>query len=590
LVSMIYLLKKNDTINDTYEVQCHVGQGAFGEVYRVKHKYLGLQILKVFKDEYTAQADIEILTKEAKILSQLTHPNIVRVFETNSFQKDGQERYFITMGFVSGETLAQLLARKGSLPLPLALSIMQDVLSGLALVHANDPPIVHRDISPDNILLSYAGEKPRAMLSDFGLAQFSDYNQQLAGGAGKYIYMAPECFWDVHLPVSDVFSAGVVFYQMIAGVPTWDYDFDSVVDSNNPEDFVTMINRARKKPVPSLAGQHENFPAILETALMKSLALSIEERYLNAGKFLKDLRILFKPVTASQAGVSPSAPTVREAGAGDDNKRYRVRVTDQGFDQIAGMDDLKELLYHDVILPLQEKELYAQYRLSIPNGMLLYGPPGCGKTFIAEKFAEEVGFTFFSIKPSDVASTYIHGTQEKIKELFEKARKHAPSLVFIDEVDALMPSRDADLQHNQASEVNEFLAQMTECGKNNVFLIAATNRPDKIDSAILRTGRLDKLFYLAPPDMVARRKMFDLHLSGRPLEKNVNSEKLAETTENYVASDITFLVDEAARQALKERGPVKQEHLEKAIKKHQPSLSRRQLKIFEKFKDSRSFD
>ncbi len=586
---MSYLLKKNDQVNETYEVQCHIGQGAFGEVYRVKHKYLGLQVLKVFKEEYAAQANIEILTKEAKILSQLTHPNIVRVFETNSFQKGGHEHYFITMGFVSGETLAQLLARKVTLPLPVALSIMQDILSGLALVHANDPPIVHRDISPDNILLSYEGEKPRAMLSDFGLAQFSDYTQQLAGGAGKYIYMAPECFWDVHLPVSDVFSAGVVFYRMIAGVHPWEYDFESIENSDDPEDFITMINIARKKPVQSLAAHHENFPAILEAALIKSLALSIEDRYLNAGEFLKELRVLFTPVTASQLPSSPSAPTIREVDAGDENKRYSVRVAGQGFDQIAGMDDLKELLYHDVILPLQEKELYAQYRLSIPNGMLLYGPPGCGKTFIAEKFAEEVGFSFFSIKPSDVASTYIHGTQEKIKELFEKARKNAPSLIFIDEVDALMPSRDGDLQHNVSSEVNEFLAQMTGCGKDDVFLIAATNRPDKIDSAILRTGRLDKLFYLAPPDRVARKKMFTLHLTGRPLE-DVNPEKLAETTENYVSSDITFLVDEAARQALKERGPVRQEHLEDVIKKHQPSLSRRQLKIFEKFKDSRSFD
>ena len=586
---MNYLLKKNETVNDTYAVQCHVGQGAFGEVYRVKHKFLGLQVLKVFKDEYVEQADIETITKEARVLSQLTHPNVVRVFETNSFQKGGHEHYFITMGFVSGETLAQLLARKETLPLPLALSIMQDVLSGLTLVHANDPPIVHRDISPDNILLSYEGEKPRAMLSDFGLAQFSDYTQQLAGGAGKYIYMAPECFWDVHLLASDVFSAGVVFYRMIAGVHPWEYDFESIGDSDDPEDFITVINIARKKPVQSLSAHHENFPAILETALIKSLALSIEDRYLNAGEFLKDLRVLFSPVTSSQLPSSPSVPPAGEVGTGDENRRYSVRVAGQGFDQIAGMDDLKELLYHDVILPLQEKELYAQYRLSIPNGMLLYGPPGCGKTFIAEKFAEEVGFSFFSIKPSDVASTYIHGTQEKIKELFENARKNAPSLIFIDEVDALMPSREGDLQHNVSSEVNEFLAQMTECGKDNVFLIAATNRPEKIDSAILRTGRLDKLFYLAPPDTVARKKMFNLHLSGRPFE-NVNFEKLAEITENYVASDITFLVDEAARQALKERGPVKQEHLEEAIKKHQPSLSRRQLKIFENFKDSRSFD
>jgi transitional endoplasmic reticulum ATPase len=588
---MTSLLKKNDMINDTYEVRCRVGQGAFGEVYRVRHKYLGLQVLKVFKDEYAAQVDIEILTKEAQILSQLTHANIVRVFETNSFRKDGREHYFITMGFVSGETLAQLLARKITLPLPLALSITRDVLSGLAFVHANDPPIVHRDISPDNILLSYEGDKPKAMLSDFGLAQFSDFNQRLAGAAGKYIYMAPECFWDVYLPVSDVFSAGVVFYKMITGVYPWDYDFDRLANSHDPEDMITMINVARKKPACSLADKLENIPPILAAALSKSLQLSFEDRYLNAGEFLKDLKILFHPVTAPRSQpVSASVMISNNTDVDDEERRYSVRAAGRGFDQIAGMDDLKELLYHDVILPLQEKELYAQYRLSIPNGLLLYGPPGCGKTFIAEKFAEEVGFTFFSIKPSDIASTYIHGTQEKIKELFDKAREHAPSLIFIDEVDALMPSRDGSLQHHHASEVNEFLAQMTECGKNDVFLVAATNRPDKMDPAILRTGRLDKLFYLAPPDMVARKKMFDLHLSGRPLERVVNLERLAEMTENYVASDIKFLVDEAARQALKERSPVKQAHLEEAIDKHRPSLSQRQLKMFEKFRNSRSFD
>ena len=233
--------------------------------------------------------------------------------------------------------------------------------------------------------------------------------------------------------------------------------------------------------------------------------------------------------------------------------------------------------------------MYDQYKLSIPNGMLLYGPPGCGKTLIAQKFAEEVGFTFLSIKPSDIASSYIHGTQEKIKEIFDRAREKAPSIIFIDEVDTLMPSRDGDMQHSYSSEVNEFLAQMSECGKTNVFLIAATNRPDKIDSAILRTGRIDKLFYLAPPDVIARKKLFQLHLSGRPTE-NINTEELAKMTENYVASDITFLVDEAARQALRKRVAIQQCHIEAAIKAQKPSLSSRQLKTYEKFRETRSFD
>ena len=115
------ILSKGEIINDTYEVQFFIGEGAFGEVYRVKHKYLGIQVLKVFKEEYVNETDLATVTKEAKLLSKLTHPNIVRVFETNSFIRDESTYFFLTMGFVSGETLTQILARK-ILPIPVALS------------------------------------------------------------------------------------------------------------------------------------------------------------------------------------------------------------------------------------------------------------------------------------------------------------------------------------------------------------------------------------------------------------------------------------------------------------------------------------
>ena len=128
------ILSKGETINDTYEIQFFVGEGAFGEVYRVKHKYLGVQVMKVFKEEYVSNTDIDSLTGEAKSLSKLTHPNIVRVFETNLFVRENKKYFFITMGFVSGETLTQLLARKIQLPIPIALSIQNDLLTGLKFV------------------------------------------------------------------------------------------------------------------------------------------------------------------------------------------------------------------------------------------------------------------------------------------------------------------------------------------------------------------------------------------------------------------------------------------------------------------------
>ena len=109
-----HILSKGENINDTYEIQFFIGQGAFGEVYRVKHKYLGVQVMKVFKEDYVSKTDIGTVTREAKILSKLTHPNIVRVFETNSFIRQDKKYFFITMGFISGETLTQFLNEKSN--------------------------------------------------------------------------------------------------------------------------------------------------------------------------------------------------------------------------------------------------------------------------------------------------------------------------------------------------------------------------------------------------------------------------------------------------------------------------------------------
>jgi len=152
-----------------------------------------------------------------------------------------------------------------------------------------------------------------------------------------------------------------------------------------------------------------------------------------------------------------------------------------------------------------------------------------------------------------------------------------------------LPNREGDLSHHYASEVNEFLAQMTECSEDGIFIIGASNRPEKIDPAILRTGRIDKVIYLPPPDFEARLAMFKLFLIGRPTDKVIDFIKLAELTRNYVSSDISFLVNEASRHALKERNNISQKHLEDAIIKFPPSVSENQLKKYERFRDNRNF-
>jgi transitional endoplasmic reticulum ATPase len=572
------ILSKGEIINNTYEVQFYIGEGAFGEVYRVKHKYLGLQVLKILKNESFEKNQLSSLINEANLLSKLSHPNIVRVFEANEFTKNEQVFYFISMAFVSGETIAQRLFRKKQFEIKDAISIQLDLLNGLKYLHSQQNVIIHRDINLDNVLLSYADRNIIGLLSDFGLAQSLNKNNFFSDSAGRYLYFAPECFWGSYFPSSDVFSSGIVLYQMITGKHPWEYNFDFTANSNF-EEISTAIIKSRKKKVLKPSKLKTNCPSFLYDIILKSIDLDLENRFNNAIEFFDALNVELKTNTHKPSNNEQNTQT----------KKISKKTKGNGFDDIAGMSELKEILYDDIISPLKDKDLHEQYRVSVPNGMLLYGPPGCGKTFISRKFAEEVEFNFIEIKPSDLASIYVHGTQEKIGKVFDEARENAPTIIFIDELDAILPNREGNLSHSYAREVNEFLAQMTECHEDGIFIIAATNRPEKIDPAILRTGRLDKIIYLPPPDFEARLEMFKLHLQDRPLSDSINYEELSVRTENYVSSDINFLVNEAARNSLKQRVKINQDIILKAITNFPPSISINQIKKYEKFKNDRNF-
>lgn len=281
-------LPRGELINNTYEVKVPIGEGAFGETYRVRHKHLGTQVLKLIKADKADNMEVTEIIQEAQVLSRITHPNVVRVFEANSFEKNGKTHYFLTMEFVSGESLEEFIIREGVLSIDQAIKFQCDYLNGLNEAHRMKPPIVHRDINGDNILIAHEDEGKRALLSDFGLAQMVDPTTSLSHSAGRMPYWGPECFHGNYFPESDVFSAGVVFYRMITGFFPWNYDFHNVQEDY--DEMSSMVLSARKKQKTKPSDFCRSLPSHIEGVINKSLNEDFTARYRDASEFLDDLK------------------------------------------------------------------------------------------------------------------------------------------------------------------------------------------------------------------------------------------------------------------------------------------------------------
>ena len=366
-------------------------------------------------------------------------------------------------------------------------------------------------------------------------------------------------------------------FHLLTGLPPWFVDLSDYKKTNTDLEEVVLEARKKKLKIPYLSNSTVSDPdkdQLLAIA-KKAMETDINYRFQSAEAMLRAIEGDFSN-EASHPSSSPPSPKVESES--------KDKKEEGGFNEIAGMDELKEVLYHDVIRALEEKELYQEYGLTIPNGMLLYGPPGCGKSFFAQKLAEEVGYNYVEVKPSELASIYVHGSQEKIGKLFDEARKNAPTILNFEEFDALVPNRDSHAGNHQSGEVNEFLAQLNNCGKDGIFVIATTNQPGLIDPAVLRAGRIDKIFFVPPPDFKARKELFKLLLKKRPLDFGIDFDLLAEKTENYVAIDIEHLVNEASREALKSRSKITQDILLGTIQKTRPSVRLSEIQKYEQIK------
>ena len=264
------------------------------------------------------------------------------------------------------------------------------------------------------------------------------------------------------------------------------------------------------------------------------------------------------------------------AGAGDrtfDIEAATVRLADVG-----GMEDVKKRLELAFLAPLRNDKLRALYRKSLRGGLLLYGPPGCGKTFLARAVAGEMGAKFATISLVDVLNMWIGQSERNLHEIFEAARREAPCVLFLDEVDALGHKRSQLQSSAMRTLGNQLLAELDgmEGANDGVFVLAATNAPWDVDPALRRPGRLDRTVFVAPPDVAARAGIIEYHLRDRPIA-GIDLKRLAAATDRYSGADLAHLCDTAAEYAMHDSltsGQVRmieQRDFEAALREIQPS-------------------
>ena len=564
------ILQRNDIIG-SYKVQFFLKKGTYAENYRVKDKEGQLKFLKLFclsklhHSQFTSEGEV----LEIEIAQQLKHPNVVGYVDSGSTLIEQQKYAYLVLNFISGETLADKMAREGNLSVYEAKSYILEVLKGVAYLHSLPQPIIHNELTNLNVMLDLQSGVATPRIIDFGYARYlqQSHKEFTTEGLSPF-YMANEVFNKIFSIQSDIFSVGALYYHLLNGLPPYFTEISDYRAGNT--DIEEIILAEREKPLHFDEEIDEQTQAIIQKALQPFP----ENRFQSAEEFIAVLS------GEKELLLETSIPTTNKKVILNEKKKGK------GFEAIAGMQALKELVQLDIIDALNDKERYAEYGLTIPNGMLLYGPPGCGKTFFAERMAEEIEANFFQVKPSDIQSKWVNASQENIKKLFEEARKNAPSIIFIDELDASVPSRDtANISQMNTNAVNEFLAQMNNCSEDGIFIIGATNRPTAIDPAILRSGRLDKHIYLPPPDFEAREKMFELYLKKRPIELGLDYAAFARSTENFVSSDIKFICDEASRKALKLEVRISEIIVMEVIRSMKPSLSHTDLLTYEGIKN-----
>ncbi|MBS3107302.1 ATP-binding protein [Candidatus Woesearchaeota archaeon] len=297
-----------------------------------------------------------------------------------------------------------------------------------------------------------------------------------------------------------------------------------------------------------LIGQAEAFERIAVSTENREMYLNAAEMYLKASEDAENAYMKKQLVLKAEAMYNKS----QEAPIKIMN--MQKKITDKSFKDIGGLEKVKEKIKLAIIEPLKHPEVYKHFGKKVGGGILMYGPPGCGKSLIAEAAAGESEAAFFNVKASDLKSKYVGETEKNIADLFNEAKKHEAAIIFFDEFESLGGERSNMTQSHDKSMVSQLLTEMDGVGnkEKNILLIAATNEPWNVDVALRRSGRFGSSIFIPPPDFEARKNIFILNLDKKPIAENVNIEELALLTNSFSGADIMGICEDAIEIPLKE--------------------------------------
>ena len=601
------ILELNTIFEGYTPVQVLGKSTSYREVYHAKNSFEQDVVLTVYDMNKLPECFTDGKIPEFEIIPQVTNEALPTYIERGDYDNNEISLRWMATKYVGGITLTEYILSDYVRNEREMLHQFYNLLVAVKGLSWRMGDGCCNNISTDNIIVT-VGAADEAKWHLVGL----DCVSNICKGRATFdtntlpqLFRAPETLIGHYNIKTDIFSLGIVLAIVLQGEHPW-----SEFQKANPHQSIIAWIKSIRENSPALA-----MSDALKSIVAKAIAIKPSERYKSfedfgaaIAKYLgeENLRSFdsFDSRHSKSASIEPEIIVQNEE---DNIIKHQMppqpksnvkieRVKGNGFKDVAGMEQLKCKLTRNFVDIVQNRELAAQFQITPPNGILLWGPPGTGKTFISRKLAEESGMLFSLIKPSDLGNIYIHGSQSMIADLFTRseelaAKNNCGVLLVFDEFDSLVPKRGVNDDNNQANEVAEFLTRLNDCAEKNVFVVATTNRIDAIDPAIIRKGRMDEVVYVGLPDNEARKELFEIELLKRPHEE-IDTDRIVELTRGYSSSDISFIVKECARcsfeESIKAKCLVKinQTLIEKVIAATRPSVTADELRQFERTKES----